>query len=194
MLRLVRSGLHIEEILRGVDGWLLDDEAALLADLAGEVRAPNVIVEIGSYRGKSTLVMASQAQVPLYAIDPHECSAGDPTYFGIEDRAIWTENVVHAGVADRVLPINLRSQDVARIWDSKAHPVGLLFVDGAHNLASVRADLDGWIPHVKAGNGLIAVHDLAGGFLGVSEAIQERSDLEQAYPLTDLTVVFRVRA
>ena len=48
------------------------------------------------------------------------------------------------------------SPAVAAHWRT---PLGLVFVDGGHGAAPVRADYEGWAPHVAPG-GLLAVHDV----------------------------------
>jgi Methyltransferase domain len=131
--------------MRAVEGWLEEAEADLL--IATATRAlltlppPVALVEIGSYCGRSTVVLGGVAKAlgvggPVHAIDPHEglFSGGDET------RPVPTldrlrANLTAAGVAETVNVIAKRSCDVA--W---AEPIGLLFVDGLHDYASVAAD------------------------------------------------------
>lgn len=145
----------LEEILTNTAGWLFEEEARLLHRYAGQVIAPSVIVEIGSYRGRSTLVLAHGSTVPIYAIDPHIVSPGDDFQFGDADRAAWTANVHGSGMADRIKPINLPSADAARAWSL---PIGLLWIDGAHSCEAVCADLAGYVRFVVKG-GCVALHD-----------------------------------
>ena len=67
------------DIRRALDteGFLSPDECRLLQRLAGTVTA-GAIVEIGSYRGRSTVTLACGADknVPVYAIEPHETFKG----------------------------------------------------------------------------------------------------------------------
>jgi hypothetical protein len=77
--------LPILERMRGVEGWLGDDEADLL--IAGLARAleelpePHSIVEVGGYCGKSTIVLASVVRAlgggaRVHSIDPHDGFVG----------------------------------------------------------------------------------------------------------------------
>jgi hypothetical protein len=54
-----------------IDGWLSGSEAAALYDLAHDAKGP--IVEIGSWRGRSTAVLALASMAgnyqPVYAVD-----------------------------------------------------------------------------------------------------------------------------
>ena len=63
----------VRERLGGVEGWLTDAQAQRLFARAAGLRAPARIVEIGSFRGRSTIVLASAASegVDVVAIDPH---------------------------------------------------------------------------------------------------------------------------
>lgn len=58
-----------------IEGWLADVEGALLYSLARKCNANGVIVEIGSWKGKSTIFIAKGSEagqrVRVYAIDPH---------------------------------------------------------------------------------------------------------------------------
>ena len=63
-----------------VEGWMTDDQARRLYDRAAELGAGARIVEIGSFRGRSMIVLASSAAdgVDITAIDPHMGSDRGP--------------------------------------------------------------------------------------------------------------------
>lgn len=138
------------------------EDAETLYHYAQGARAD--IVEIGSYLGQSTVALAlgSRAgrQVPVWAIDPHEQYTVQATEhtthtFTPHNRGYFMQNVVSAGVADIVRLISLPSVKAARCWDKH---IDLLFVDGKHDYASVRADLAAWYMYVQPG-GHILLHD-----------------------------------
>ncbi|MCS6951010.1 MAG: class I SAM-dependent methyltransferase, partial [bacterium] len=58
-----------------VEGWLTVEEGELLYQLARACKGKGVIVEIGSFKGKSTIWLAkgslAGAGVRVFAIDPH---------------------------------------------------------------------------------------------------------------------------
>lgn len=147
---------HVLEVLSSVTGWLSDNEAVYLNTMAAQVQAPNVIVEIGSFQGKSTIALALNSSVPVYAIDPHHDHTDEiGGVFGSSDRARFAENIVAAGVHERVCPVNLTSNEA---YSGFNHPVGLLFIDGGHNFNQVRDDVFGWGSYLIAG-GLLCIHD-----------------------------------
>jgi len=118
------------------------------------------VVEIGSFRGRSTVALAFGARAgrspPVFAVDPHERFIGVlGGVFTPDDRRRFMQNVVKAGVADIVRLVNLPSVSAARAWNM---PIGLLWIDGDHRLLPVLQDFSLWEPWVVIG-GWIAFHD-----------------------------------
>src|SRR6266508_6690796 len=97
---------------RKIEGMIGDQEAALLTRLASQVEE-GCIVEVGSYRGMSTIALAKGARVPGYAIEPHEHFQGVlGGTFGPADRRAFFENLLRAGVVEQVRLVNLSSEIV----------------------------------------------------------------------------------
>lgn len=137
-------------ILQTVDGWLDPNEAALLYNTALNVNG--AIVEIGSYRGRSTCVLALAAKESgnqVFAIDPHTPADGQP--YSTADHAALLQNVVRLDLAQWVYVSNFPSPDIAKIWKGK---IGLVFLDGNHD--AVEADFKAWAKHTPQ---FIAFHD-----------------------------------
>lgn len=139
-----------------IEGWLSPLEGELLYRLARDC-SRGVIVEIGSFQGKSTVWLATGSQAgnraPVYAVDPH---TGSPEYSGPQNTLPrFRENIQQAGLSDIVRPLVMTSAQAARDFDQ---PVGLLFVDGSHEYEAVRQDFELWAPKLLNG-GAIAFHD-----------------------------------
>ena len=149
--------------LEGVDGWLSDDQAQALYDLAAECRAGERIVEIGSFRGRSTIVIASAAPdgAEVIAIDPHAGNDRGPQEIsGYEteaeqDRLAFEHNLSGAGVRDRVRHVRAPSLEAHGAVDD---PIRLLYIDAAHRFAPARADIRDWGRRLADG-GVLAIHD-----------------------------------
>lgn len=143
-------------IIRNMDGWLSDREADLLFRLAKECKGKGAIVEIGSWKGKSTTCLAlgskSGASMHITAIDPH---TGSSEHGKVDTYAEFLTNIERNGVADMVKPMRERSQEVGKQWKG---PVELLWIDGAHEYEYVLEDLNAWEPHLIEG-GIVAFHD-----------------------------------
>jgi predicted O-methyltransferase YrrM len=157
-----------------IEGWLTDGQAAVLAAAAAACPPEGTIVEIGSFRGRSTVVLASAAPegAALVAIDPHAGNDRGPQEldgFAAEaasDRAAFERNLVSAGVRHRVRHVAAHS---ARAHDAVAGSIDVLYIDGAHRFAPARADLRDWGARVVDG-GTLLIHD-AFSSIGVTLAI-----------------------
>lgn len=140
---------QVKPLIADVPGWLTDEEGEALYDLARACTGKGVIVEIGSWKGKSTVCLGlgsrEGASVPVYAVDPHaDYRFGD-----------FRNNVERAGIAELVRPVASLSQPAAGEFDE---PIELLFVDGAHEYDLVLEDFEKWVPKVVDG-GWVAFHD-----------------------------------
>jgi predicted O-methyltransferase YrrM len=147
----------------GVEGWLSEDQARRLWNAALEVRAPGQIVEIGSFRGRSTIVLSRAAAdgVQIVAIDPHGGGDRGPQEItpdqvrGDEDNRVFRANLERAGVEARVRHVRQMSDDAHGGVDG---PIDMLYVDGAHRYAPARDDIAAWGARVPGGGALL-VHD-----------------------------------
>jgi hypothetical protein len=157
-----------------IEGWLTDAQAQVLSNRARELTAPDQIVEIGSYRGRSAVVLATAAQegVGVVAIDPHAGNDRGPQQFrgsaadGQRDHEAFMRNLDRAGVRGRVRHVRLGSQEALSEVDGAA---GVVYVDGAHRYAPARADIERWGARVRPG-GTLLIHD-AFSSIGVTLAI-----------------------
>jgi predicted O-methyltransferase YrrM len=168
------AGTHVADLVAGIEGWLTEAEAQALYELARACTGRGAIVEIGSWKGRSTVCLATGSRAGagghVYAIDPHTGSAEHHAAFGeVDTVAEFRANVEGAGVAGLVTALVTTSLDAGAGFD---RPVELLFVDGAHEYDAVRADLELWLPKVVDG-GFVAVHDAFLEQSGPRRAIRE---------------------
>jgi predicted O-methyltransferase YrrM len=158
-----------------VEGWLTEAQARRLRARAKAVPpGAGAVVEIGSFRGRSTIVLAGAApeDVAVVAIDPHAGSDRGPQEIapdaarGEDDHGAFHANLAAAGVAARVRHVRAFS---AEALGEVGGPVALLFVDGAHRFGPAREDLARWGARVAPG-GAMLVHD-AFSSIGVTAAL-----------------------
>jgi hypothetical protein len=131
-------------------------------------------VEIGSYRGRSAIVLAMAAPdgAEVIAIDPHAGNDRGPQQIegtaseGERDNAAFRANLERAGVAGRIRHVRLPSQEALAELPGQ---VDLLYVDGAHRYTPAREDLERWGARVRPG-GRMLVHDSFSS-IGVTLAI-----------------------
>lgn len=166
---------------RATPGFMDDDEGVAL-HLAGRRAARSALgplVEVGAYRGRSSLYLAAaiaSCDVPpsrrptlLYSVDHHrgseEMQAGwvhhdpslvDPTTGRMDSLPAWRSSVERAGAGEIVVAVVGDSRAIAADW---AAPVSLVFLDGGHGRDVAWGDYTGWSRHVAIG-GLLVIHDV----------------------------------
>ncbi len=146
-----------------VEGWLSEGQARRLWNAGRQVSAPGQIVEIGSFRGRSTIVLSRAAPegVQIVAIDPHAGGDRGPQEItpeaerGRSDNEIFRANLERAGVNGRVRHVREMSDQAHAAVEG---PIDLLYVDGAHRYAPARDDIAAWGARVPVG-GTLLVHD-----------------------------------
>jgi predicted O-methyltransferase YrrM len=177
---------RVKPLIAGVPGWLTDEEGEALYDLARRCSGRGAIVEIGSWKGKSTICLGLGSRAGngarIFAIDPHaDHRFGD-----------FKANVDRAEIADLVTPIPSLSQAAAGGFDE---PIELLFVDGSHEYDLVLEDFEQWVPKVVEG-GWVAFHDTtwtAGPRKVVGQAIYRSRGFEDVrFVVGSLTVARKV--
>jgi predicted O-methyltransferase YrrM len=155
-----------------VIGFMPADEGRALHDAALHYLDGGVGVEIGTYCGKSTVLLGAAAHARdsvLYTVDHHHGSEEhqpgweyhDPSMVdAVTGRFDTMPTLRHtldeAGLDDNVVAVVGKSTVVAKGWGT---PLQLLFIDGGHSEDAARKDYDGWAKWVDIGGALI-IHDV----------------------------------
>ena len=147
---------------KNIDGWLTENEALGLYLTASKLEKDSVIVEIGSWKGKSTYCMARGLRAgKIYAIDPfnaegeegsketYENTKGEVPLF---DQFITT--LKQYGLTDKIEPLKGYSHE----FIDRFSQIDFLFIDGDHSIKGCDYDFTHYSPLVKKG-GFIAFHD-----------------------------------
>jgi len=153
------------EITNNIPGWLSEVNAAVFWGVIAEVR-PKSVVEIGSYLGKSTTLLAlgvrhlSRAGATVSAIDPH---TGDRQHLEALNVAtlpsleLFRQHIEGAGVGDVVEEHVATSDEVAQTWTKT---IDLLYIDGWHSYDAVRRDAANFASKLSP-NGVVCFDDYA---------------------------------
>lgn len=155
-------------------GFMPVDEGLALYAAAVEAgtRTGLPLLEVGSYCGRSTILLAEAARLAgtvALTVDHHrgseeqqpgweyhDTSLVDPEV-GLMDTLPRFRRTLHsAGLEDHVIALVGRSPQVAALWGT---PLGLVFVDGGHTDEHASGDYLGWAPHLSP-DGLLVVHDV----------------------------------
>lgn len=133
-----------------VPGWLSEQEGRELARLAKGKR----VLEVGSFMGRSTVCLAREA-AHVTAVDTFD---GRGTPNPMNTMPDFHRAMERHGVAKRVQVKVGTSAEVLPRLSAGGESFGLAFIDGAHDEASVRTDIELSLPLLAPG-GLLALHD-----------------------------------
>jgi hypothetical protein len=153
-----------------IPGWFDPEEGSQLYLFARKaLELSPTLVEIGSYQGRSTYMLAKAAEAKgewcvgdtphhakVFAIDPH---AGNLNSEGKNVKyppslEAFEANMQKHGVRKYITPMVNKSTEVN--WFGGG--IGLLFIDGMHDYESVAADFEHFIKWVVPG-GYVCFHD-----------------------------------
>jgi hypothetical protein len=144
-------------LVRPIPGWLTRDQALVLWESAS--RADDLVVEIGSHQGRSTIVLAATGR-RVVAIDPF---VDGRMFGGAATREKFTTNLNAAGVE-----VELIAEPSTAVRPRWREPIDVLYIDGKHDYWTVSDDLQ-WASHVRSG-GAVLIHD-AFSSIGVTVAL-----------------------
>jgi MMP 1-O-methyltransferase len=156
------------QLSRKVHGFLAENELRFLGTLAACTPARGVTVEIGSFKGKSTVMLATVAAKyalgTVVAIDPHEGFAylgpnvpQEPPTFDT-----FLASIKSAGIEHNVEVQRAFSRDAAKNW---SRPIRVLWIDGDHSYQGCKEDFDLFSPYLADG-AVVAFHDTLNSFEG----------------------------
>lgn len=151
-----RSFKSIYEVVDRVPGWLISPvEEYCLYRLARRLEPESIILEIGSWKGRSTCCLGlgcAEKRCVIYAID---------VFLHLQE---FKRNIESCNLQDMVVPVQGKSDDIAIRWTL---PVDFLFIDGGHEYRQVLADFKHYFSYVVSG-GLVALHDVSKHWPGPS--------------------------
>jgi predicted O-methyltransferase YrrM len=153
---------------KDVPGFLGENEARFLGLLAACIPTRGAIVEIGSFKGRSTVMLAMVASHyglgPVVSIDPHthNLSMGADSSTLPSTYEEFEASLRKAGVTEHVEIHRASSQEVSLTWH---RDIRFLWIDGDHTFAGAKSDFDGFSPFL-ASRGVVAFHDALNNFAG----------------------------
>jgi len=170
--------VRVRQLTSEIDGWLSDSEGELLYNLAKEVPSGQAIVELGSWKGKSTVWLAKGTEAgqrnKVHSVDPHSGSKAHVSEGETNTYPAFINNLTKAGVQDIVVPLVKTSAEALKHW---GEGIGLLWIDATHEYEDVKRDFLSWEPYLLPG-ARVAFHDCdqAGPAQVVKEYINHSND------------------
>lgn len=147
-----------------IDGWLTENEALGLYHIASKCPSNALVVEIGSWKGKSTFCIAKGLKKgKVIAIDPFNGDAsndeGSRNEYnekkgGDDLLRIFINNMEAGKLMDKIIIKKGYSQQFA----DEISAIDFLFIDGDHSIEGCKADYEMYASKIKPG-GFLAFHD-----------------------------------
>jgi predicted O-methyltransferase YrrM len=139
-----------------VEGWCAREELEYLAGLAEKSMC---ILELGSWKGRSTSVLAAHTKGIVVATDTwqgsvehHQMLQGKPT------SGLWFAFQQNISRYENIWPLHANSLAAAKLISRGPMRFDLIFIDASHDYESVKADIQAWLPLLSPG-GVICGHD-----------------------------------
>jgi SAM-dependent methyltransferase len=160
---------------RACDGWMADDELIWLAEHA---QSCQTIIEVGCWKGRSTLALSDNTPGIVWAVDHWQGTPGDAHLAEVERLGgphglyrTFLANMDGRIETEKVRPMRVASDVAASYFQS--HSADLVFIDAGHVYADVKRDIETYRPLVKPG-GILCGHDYAcPSHIGVTHAVDE---------------------
>ncbi len=148
----------------GIEGWMTEAELVWLHGMASFAGS---VLEVGTWKGRSTAALASGCAGRVMTVDRfggplYESSTYRPGAEGVDVFAVATENL---SSFPNVEILKMSSADAA--LELAGEKFDMVFIDGDHSEEAVRSDLYWWTPFASK---LLCGHDR--GLPGVAAALE----------------------
>jgi hypothetical protein len=151
-----------------VDGFMTEEELTWLYETAKKM---DNVVEVGSWKGRSTTALLEGCRGTVTAVD--NWTGHDPSSNGILESTVAEEDVFGIFVDNTQDYKNLdiikgNSAESVERFDGM---VDMVFIDAEHTYEGCKGDLEAWLPKVRK---IIAFHDFTPSWPGVMKAVNEK--------------------
>ena len=159
-------------VLAATRGFMPTHEGDYLYSLARERLPCGPVLEVGTYCGKSAILLGAAARMVggvVFTVDHHrgseenqagwehhDTSVVDPRTGRMDTLPFFRRAIEAAGLEDVVVAIIGESETVGRWWTT---PLSMVFIDGGHGAEPAHRDYETWAPLVMA-SGILAIHDV----------------------------------
>ena len=150
-----------------VDGFMIEEELTWLYETAQRMDS---VVEVGSWKGRSTTALLEGCKGIVTAVD--NWSGHDPSTNGVLEATVAKEDVFQTFCDNTAGYDNLRivqgnsSECATRVVGQ----VDMVFIDAEHTYEGCKADLEAWLPKCRK---VIGIHDYNQSWPGVIKAVNE---------------------
>jgi len=139
-----------------ISGWMIVEQLDWLFEVSKKMKS---IVEVGSFKGRSTHALLSGCKGTVWAVDPFVNYGKDKDFY-----QAFMDNV---GNFKNLKPLKMTSEEAVKRFKDKS--IDMVFIDGGHSYEDVKKDIEMWLPKAKK---LICGHDYQG--TDVRKAVDEK--------------------
>lgn len=158
---------NMDRVESGINGWMSDPELEVLRQFAS---VSNSVVEVGSWKGRSTKELLENCKGTVYAVDHFNGSdkdlSGDLAEVGLDTYDQFMSNV---GNYHNLCVIKGDSIKMAETFNENT--VDMVFIDAGHTYEECKADIESWMPKCRK---IICGHDYCEDHSGVKKAVDEK--------------------
>jgi len=158
------------------DGFMLNVE---LVWLAQQAKKHPIVIEVGSWHGRSTRSLGDNSCGVVYAVDHWKGSEGEGVAHASAnnmkgDHAYYEflKNNFDLIQQGKIIPIRLDTENASDFFKEKDIKADMIFIDAGHTYDEVIKDIENWMPLVKEG-GILCGHDYSQDWDGVVKAVDE---------------------
>jgi len=153
------------EYTNDIPGWMSPLELDWLYKTAKKMSS---IIEIGSWKGRSTHALLSGCKGPVIAVDHFKGSIGEEKeHQEAKDHDIYEEFIKNVGSFKNLKVMRTDSLKAACLFEDKS--VDMVFIDGGHRYEEVKRDIEAWLPKTRR---IICGHDY--NWNSVKQAVEEK--------------------
>lgn len=154
------------EISKNISGWFNEEEGIALYSAVASLPKNSLIVELGSYCGRSSVLIAgASADKSCIFVDDFSSPGAK---FDILKANIEKVNKISSNCHI----LSMRSDQAFKEISSE---IDLLFIDTVHTFEAVKHDIDLWLPIIRPG-GYVLFHDYSEKYNGVRVAVNMAID------------------
>jgi len=149
----------------GIDGWMDEKELRWLHACSSKMCS---VVEIGSWKGRSSVALLTGCKGPVFCVDHFNGSASqrDTAHAEAKDGKLFEQFIGNVGMFPNLVVMRMPSVMAASFFRRKS--VDMIFIDGDHEYEEFKQDVRVWLPVCRR---LFCGHDLGEG--GVTKALQD---------------------
>lgn len=161
-IKSVFQGLKVARA-EDIDGWMSSQELAFLYGAAAGMES---VIEVGSWKGRSTFALLSGCKGPVWAVDHWRGTEGEPAHAEANTRDVFEVFMDNVGRFPNLRVRQMESLEAATL----GLKADMVFIDAAHDYESVRADIEAWRP---AAGRLLCGHDFTDTWPEVMRAVRD---------------------